>query len=168
MSSKVMKQAIRTKTVSGDAGKAGQPAGGARARDRIFAAAREMFYRQGIRAVGVESIVAAAGATKMSLYRSFPSKDELVAAYLKERDAVYWQWWDNIMERHAGDPRAQLRALVEIGRHAHQAGRVSRLPLHQCRDRVSRSRQPGPRGRRREQARAARAAARPGRGNRRA
>jgi AcrR family transcriptional regulator len=70
-----------------------------------------MFYRRGIRAVGVESIVAAAGATKMSLYRSFPSKDDLVVAYLRERDAQYWQWWDGIMDRHAGDPRAQLRAL---------------------------------------------------------
>jgi AcrR family transcriptional regulator len=90
-----------------------QPEQGAKARDRIFAAAREMFYRKGIRAVGVESIVAAAGATKMSLYRSFPSKDDLVVAYLRERDAQYWQWWDDIMDRHAGDPRAQLRALVE-------------------------------------------------------
>lgn len=88
-------------------------ASGTRARDRIFAAAKDMFYRQGIRAVGVESIVAAAGATKMSLYRSFRSKDDLVAAYLKERDAVYWRWWDEIMDRHVGDPRAQLRALVE-------------------------------------------------------
>jgi AcrR family transcriptional regulator len=92
---------------------AGQPGGGARARDRIFAAAKDMFYRQGIRAVGVESIVAAAGATKMSLYRSFPSKDDLVVAYLKDRDVLYWQWWDDIMDHHAGDPRAQLRALVD-------------------------------------------------------
>lgn len=84
-----------------------------KARDRIFAAAKDMFYRQGIRAVGVESIVAAAGATKMSLYRSFPSKDDLVVAYLRERDAVYWRWWDEIMDRHAGDPRAQIRALCE-------------------------------------------------------
>jgi AcrR family transcriptional regulator len=84
-----------------------------KARDRIFAVARDLFYRRGIRAVGVESIVAAAGATKMSLYRSFPSKDDLVVAYLRERDALYWAWWDEIMDRHRGDPRAQLRALVE-------------------------------------------------------
>jgi AcrR family transcriptional regulator len=86
--------------------------GGPKARDRIFAAAKDMFYRRGIRAVGVESIVAAAGATKMSLYRSFPSKDDLVVAYLKERDAMYWRWWDGIMDEHAGDPRAQIVALV--------------------------------------------------------
>jgi AcrR family transcriptional regulator len=121
MSSRLMTQATHKKAVSGDAGTVDQPGGG-RARDRIFAAAREMFYRKGIRAVGVESIVAAAGATKMSLYRSFPSKDDLVVAYLRERDAVYWQWWDDIMDRHKGDPRAQLRALVEsVGRRTTRA-----------------------------------------------
>jgi len=84
-----------------------------KARDRIFAVAKDMFYQRGIRAVGVEAIVAAAGATKMSLYRSFPSKDDLVVAYLRERDAIYWRWWDDIMDRHAGNPRAQIRALFE-------------------------------------------------------
>lgn len=49
----------------------------------------------------------------MSLYRSFPSKDDLVVAYLRERDAKYWEWWNAIMDRHAGDPRAQIRALFE-------------------------------------------------------
>lgn len=86
---------------------------GPKARDRIFAVAKEMFYERGIRAVGVETIVAAASATKMSLYRSFPSKDDLVVAYLRERDALYWQWWDGIMDRHAGDPRAQIDALFD-------------------------------------------------------
>ena len=75
--------------------------------------AKDLFYRRGIRAVGVETIVAQAGATKMSLYRSFPSKDDLVVAYLRERDAKYWEWWNAIMDRHAGDPRAQIRALFE-------------------------------------------------------
>src|SRR5262245_2636311 len=83
-----------------------------KARDRIFAVAKDMFYNRGIRAVGVESIVTAAGATKMSLYRSFPSKDDLVVAYLKERDAMYWRWWDGVMDEHAGDPRAQIVALA--------------------------------------------------------
>jgi len=104
------------------------PAGGTpRARDRIFAVARDMFYERGIRAVGVESIVAAAGATKMSLYRSFPSKDDLVVAYLKERDAIYWQWWDRIMDEHAGNPREQIVALV-----ASVAQRTSRLGYRGC------------------------------------
>ena len=89
-------------------GVAGKPA-----RERIFEVAKDLFYRLGIRAVGVESIVAAAGATKMSLYRSFPSKDDLVVAYLNDRDALYWQWWDRVMARHPDDPRQQIRALFK-------------------------------------------------------
>jgi AcrR family transcriptional regulator len=98
-------------------------AGTPKARDRIFAVAKDLFYRQGIRAVGVEGIVAAAGATKMSLYRSFPSKDDLVVAYLRDRDQTYWQWWDEIMDRHAGDPRRQIQALFEsVGTRTCRAG----------------------------------------------
>ena len=53
------------------------------ARDRIFETARELFYQHGIRAVGVETIASEADATKMTLYRNFPSKDELVAEVLR-------------------------------------------------------------------------------------
>src|SRR4029453_5738420 len=80
-----------------------------RARDRIFRVAKDLFYRRGIRAGGVETIFAEAGATKMSLYRSFPSKDELIVAYLQDRDAKYWRWWDKVMDEHPNDPRQQLR-----------------------------------------------------------
>lgn len=83
------------------------------ARERIFAVAKDMFYRLGIRAVGVETICAEAGATKMSLYRSFPSKDELVAAYLRDRNGKYWGWWDKIVAAHPGDARAQLVGIFE-------------------------------------------------------
>jgi AcrR family transcriptional regulator len=81
------------------------------ARDRVLEAAGELFYRQGIRSVGVDEIVARADVAKMSLYRSFASKDELAATYLEANDARYWVWWDGIVARHPGDPRAQMRAL---------------------------------------------------------
>ena len=55
--------------------------------DRIRQSARELFYREGIRAVGVDEIVNRAGVTKPSLYRSFSSKDALAAAYLAHYDA---------------------------------------------------------------------------------
>jgi AcrR family transcriptional regulator len=84
---------------------------GPSARDRLLAAAGELFYRQGIRSVGVDEIVAKADVAKMSLYRSFPSKDVLAAAYLEAVDQRYWRWWDETVARHPGDPRAQLRAL---------------------------------------------------------
>lgn len=83
----------------------------ASARERLLAAAGELFYRQGIRSVGVDEIVARADVAKMSLYRSFPSKDVLAASYLEAVDGRYWRWWEEIMARHAGDPRGQLRAL---------------------------------------------------------
>jgi AcrR family transcriptional regulator len=53
-------------------------------RERLLAVAAELFYRHGIRAVGVEAIAEAAGTNKMTLYRHFPSKDELVAEYLRQ------------------------------------------------------------------------------------
>jgi AcrR family transcriptional regulator len=78
------------------------------AADRIRKTARELFYREGIRAVGVDEIVSRAGVTKPSLYRSFASKDELAAAYLRDYDGEFWARFDNAAERHPGDPKAQL------------------------------------------------------------
>jgi AcrR family transcriptional regulator len=87
-------------------------------RDRILTAAGELFYRHGIRAVGVDAIAEAAGTNKMTLYRHFSSKDELVAEYLrqwaKEADAC----WDRLQELHPGDELAQLGAwLREMADH---------------------------------------------------
>lgn len=82
------------------------------ARDRIFLAAKDLFYRYGIRAVGVESIACEADATKMSLYRNFNSKDELVAECMRDHDREFWVWWDSVVAPYAGEPRAQLMALM--------------------------------------------------------
>jgi AcrR family transcriptional regulator len=83
------------------------------ARERILAAVEELFYRDGVRAVGVDAVIEHAGVNKMSLYRNFASKDDLIAAYVEDRNRQYWSWWDGIMERHAGDPRRQLLGLFE-------------------------------------------------------
>jgi AcrR family transcriptional regulator len=80
-------------------------------RERLLAVAGDLFYRQGIRSVGVDEIVLEANVAKMSLYRSFASKDELAAAYLTERDERYWRWWDGIVAKHPGEPRRQIKAL---------------------------------------------------------
>ncbi|MDR3417143.1 MAG: TetR/AcrR family transcriptional regulator [Nevskia sp.] len=82
-------------------------------RDRIFRTARELFYRHGIRAVGVDTIACEAGTNKMSFYRSFPSKDELVAEYLRDQEREGWAWWDEVVAPHAGNPRAQVEALFD-------------------------------------------------------
>ncbi|MDR3415199.1 MAG: TetR/AcrR family transcriptional regulator [Nevskia sp.] len=84
-----------------------------RVRDRIFATARDLFYRHGIRAVGVDTIACEAGTNKMSFYRSFPSKDELVAEYLRDQEREGWKWWDGIVAAHPGEPRRQLEALFD-------------------------------------------------------
>jgi AcrR family transcriptional regulator len=79
------------------------------ARDKVFEVAADLFYRKGVRAVGVDEIVKTADVAKISLYRSFPSKDDLVVAYLEDRNASFWRQWDDTFARHRDDPRAQLR-----------------------------------------------------------
>jgi AcrR family transcriptional regulator len=75
--------------------------------------AADLFYRESIRSVGVETIVQQAGVSKISLYRSFESKDDLIVAYLKDRSAGYWRNVDRIVAAKRGNPRAQLRALID-------------------------------------------------------
>jgi len=78
-------------------------------RERILEAASDLFYRHGIRAVGVEAIAEAAGTNKMTLYRHFDSKDELVAEYLRCLAKCAGRFWSDLEAAHPGDPRAQLR-----------------------------------------------------------
>jgi AcrR family transcriptional regulator len=63
------------------------------ARERILETAYELFSRHGIRAVGVDRIIASSGVAKMSLYRHFRSKDELVLAFLQEREQRWTREW---------------------------------------------------------------------------
>ena len=87
-------------------------------RDRILAVASELFYRHGIKAVGVDAIAEAAGTNKMTLYRHFTSKDELVAEYLRTLAQQSDTIWDRLEAVHPGDARAQLRAwLKEMAEH---------------------------------------------------
>ncbi|PWC33156.1 TetR/AcrR family transcriptional regulator [Azospirillum sp. TSO35-2] len=86
------------------------------ARERILDTAAELFYREGIRAVGIDTIIARSGVAKMSLYRNFASKDDLVCAYLERNIAQHADWWDRVTARHPADPRAQMKALfVALG-----------------------------------------------------
>jgi AcrR family transcriptional regulator len=82
-------------------------------RERILAVAGELFYRHGIRAVGVDSIAEAAGTNKMTLYRHFSSKDELVAEYLRQAARGEEASWQRLRARHPDDPLAQLRAWLK-------------------------------------------------------
>lgn len=83
-------------------------------RTRILEAARDLFYRHGIRAVGVEAIAEAAGTNKMSLYRHFECKGSLVAAYLLQVEAESESGWAAIDQRHPGDPIAQVMTWLDM------------------------------------------------------
>ena len=82
------------------------------AAQRVFETARELFYRRGVRAVGVDEIVAQAGVTKPSLYRAYASKDELVASCLEESAKEHAAELDAVIEAAGPDALAQLRTLI--------------------------------------------------------
>jgi len=86
---------------------------GACARDRLFSAAINLFYRNGIRAVSVDAIAAEAGTTKVTFYRVFESKDDLIVQVLQEQSKRFWEWWDAIVAEHPGQPRKQIEQLIE-------------------------------------------------------
>src|ERR671936_1703782 len=77
-------------------------------RERILAVAADLFYRHGIRAVGVEAIAEAAGTNKMTLYRHFASKDELVAEYLRQSADKASSLWERLAAQYPGEARGQL------------------------------------------------------------
>jgi AcrR family transcriptional regulator len=77
-------------------------------RQRILEAADDLFRRVGIRGVGVEALAEAAGTNKMTLYRHFASKDELVAEWVRGIVEKKEAEWDVIAAEHPGDPQAQL------------------------------------------------------------
>ncbi|GLR57453.1 TetR/AcrR family transcriptional regulator [Rhizobium indigoferae] len=92
---------------------ANSPASGTNVRDRILATASELFYRRGVRAVGVDLVVEKSGVAKTSLYRHFGTKDDLIAAFLKREDLDFWNTWDRVREQHPEDAPAELDAHFE-------------------------------------------------------
>jgi AcrR family transcriptional regulator len=95
-------------------------------RERILLAASDLFHKQGIRGVGVEAIAEAAGTNKMTLYRYFSSKDELIAEWVRGIIGNKEEEWKDLKAKHRGDPHgllqdwstrlaAKLRAMEERG-----------------------------------------------------
>src|SRR5579863_2299516 len=83
-------------------------------RARILKAARDLFYRHGIHAVGVDAIAEAADTNKMTLYRHFKSKDELVAECLRECGRELESAWTEVERACAGNPRGHLLAWLRL------------------------------------------------------
>ncbi|WP_199029347.1 TetR/AcrR family transcriptional regulator [Ralstonia sp. ASV6] len=89
----------------------------------LLEAARELFYYEGVRAVGVEAVVERAGVNKMSLYRQFKSKDDLVLAYLERSDENFWGYFNASMAKHPDDARAQLlQFFIDVSERASRPG----------------------------------------------
>src|SRR5262249_50002266 len=80
------------------------------ARQRILETADRLFYQEGIRAVGIDRIIAEAGVAKMSLYKHFLSKDELILAVLKHREESVLAFFRSSMERYSQKSKNPLRA----------------------------------------------------------
>ena len=70
------------------------------ARDRILLTAHDLFYREGIRATGVDRLIRDAGVTKVTFYRHFPSKDDLILAFLAFRHERWIAWFSDALARH--------------------------------------------------------------------
>lgn len=72
-----------------------------RARAQALNVASSLFYKKGVRAVGMEEIVETSGIAKTTIYRHFPTKDALIEAFLEKEDAEFWQQWDEAVANAA-------------------------------------------------------------------
>ena len=83
------------------------------ARDRILLAAHDLFYRDGVRATGIDRVIAESGVAKLTFYRHFPSKNDLIRAYLDYRHQRWMAWFTEAIARHGQTPAALGLALAE-------------------------------------------------------
>ena len=67
-------------------------------KDKVFQTASHLFYKNGYRAIGVDTLAAESGIGKMTLYRHYPSKDDLIVAYLKDSDELFWRNFEQIIK----------------------------------------------------------------------
>jgi len=86
-----------------------------RARERILETAYDLFSRRGVRGVGVDEVIASAGVAKATLYRHFPSKDDLVLAFLEQREQRWThEWLESEARRRGATPEEQLLAIFDV------------------------------------------------------
>src|SRR5215470_14363638 len=84
-------------------------------RERISRAAYDLFSRDGIRSVGVDAVIARAGTAKMTLYRNFPSKDDLIVEFLRRRERLWThEWLEAESKRRGATPRDRLLAIFDV------------------------------------------------------
>ncbi|MDD3519164.1 MAG: TetR/AcrR family transcriptional regulator, partial [Chromatiales bacterium] len=83
------------------------------ARERILLTAHDLFYRDGVRATGIDRIIAESGVTKVTFYRHFPSKNDLIRAFLDYRHGRWMAWFVDALVRHGGNANAVVPAVGE-------------------------------------------------------
>ena len=89
--------------------------GASRAREKVLSTAYGLFSREGVRAVGVDTIIAEAGVAKMTFYRHFPSKTDLILAFLQRREELWTHdWLEAEVKLRATSPAAQLLAIFDV------------------------------------------------------
>lgn len=84
------------------------------ARDRILDTASRLFYQEGLRATGIDRIIAESGVAKMSFYRSFPSKSDLIAAFLRRRHEAWMARFRAGVEAALAAPGAGLEVIADV------------------------------------------------------
>jgi AcrR family transcriptional regulator len=104
---------MREKNVKRESSDVAEATCAPRPRERIVATAQDLFHKHGIRGVGVETIAEAAGTNKMTLYRHFDSKDDLILEYLNYKGKKSEELWADIERTHPGDPTGQLYSFLE-------------------------------------------------------
>jgi AcrR family transcriptional regulator len=101
------------------------------AREQLLVTASRLFFEKGFHAVGVDTIVAESGITKMTMYKHFPSKDHLIVAILERSDEFYWEWFENKIHGIT-EPEQQLIAIFEAVAKQHSSSPLSTFCLYQA------------------------------------
>jgi AcrR family transcriptional regulator len=81
--------------------------------ERILVTAHDLFYRDGIRATGVDRVIAESGVAKKTFYRYYPAKNDLIVAFLEYRHRNWMAWFEDALQRHGANPLAIAPSLAE-------------------------------------------------------
>ncbi len=101
-------------------------------REHLVETALRLFYTRGFHATGIDKILAEAGVAKMTLYKHFRSKDELILATLRRRDELFRNWLMGAMEQAASDPRGRLLAMFDALDDWFHGRALATLGFHGC------------------------------------
>ncbi|MGM0883504.1 MAG: TetR/AcrR family transcriptional regulator [Bacillota bacterium] len=100
------------------------------AREQLLQTASRLFFERGFHAVGVDTIVAESGITKMTMYKHFPSKDHLIVSILERSSELYWDWFESVIQG-ISEPQDQLVAIFNAVAKGHSKSPRSTYCLYQ-------------------------------------